>query len=433
MKHFYLLAIACTLSSIALCQNKTINVSGDYITGDKVDKKYETFYKTIKITNVYEERELLFLAMDLSAYRLDSTKSKSFRDRCDSLYGLCTASFNDKVFYTKNKAAIRSQVTTLFDLQNKQFREQLETKARSDYRAQQLAELEENIAILKRTDNEDSLSVALDFLTNQLQVAPVEFGSIKDSLIKQKAADISRGAITALPNARSPLIIDKLFLLFETIGNKSENNISSLVASINSHEQTALRQAKEALGHLLLEGYKLYFKQHKQLKRDLKFEDIVSIYFYVTSISDSSTLQRNILLAQVSLSEKGLLNCSDKNIANGYGWADKPKYIFRVPAETYLPDAQTTINLSPLNDSIVPPGASLPDKWGSTVKAFNYQLRSFRQLVQHLNTPFIDVSSLIYNNELLLDWPIAHYSNCYLYKPLAEHIYARFYPLGSSR
>lgn len=392
--------------------------NGNTVTNTKNLSIYQTIQK---ITIASPDQYLLFIGFQLSDYRFDSIQSKLLRDKCSLLNELCLSSVKDDKFYQKNKSKISDHITEIFKLQQSSFKEAFITKVKKDYDSTRKENFLLSISALKATSDNDSAQTLLNYFDHTIYDAwNVDSTYFLSNLIRNNFNILIDAFSKRLEKTNSTIEIDKLFKLInsfiESDFNPKWDSYISLKVSESLKGQFS--STKSFLGQLLLEGYKDFLSNKGKLPKKPTSDDVKKVYRYIFPVSDESTLERNMLLSQITLLLQGDLICEQKTInkiESGYNWAVDEKRLNKIPFLMFNRNLAQLKTESQIGDTILTLDKGYYTMREKAIKSFNYKFDKFSKL-QRIDK---DVENSIFNDTLLKLGQLKYYDDC----NLIDHVY----------
>jgi len=413
LKLFFISCIFITNATLS----QTDVVSGDKVTGDKVmGNKIIIYQKIQKITQVQSDQSLLFLGFQYSELRFDSTQSKEMKEKYLTLNDLCLGSLKNNEYFIKNKAKISDLISEVLKLQQKSVKEAFAVKVKNDYDNTRKENFLLCISALKGTNDNDSAQALLNYFDHTIYDAwKVDSTYFLANLVLDNFNILIDAFSKRLEKTNSTTEVDKLFKLINSFIALDFNPKWDyyICLKVNEALKDQFGSTKLFLGQLLLEGYKDFLSSTGKLPSKPTSDDVKRVYRYIFPVSNENTLERNMLLSQVTLLVQGDLICEQKTINKingGYNWAMDEKRINKIPFLMFNRSLTEIKNESQIGDTILTLNKEYYTMREKVIKSFNYKFDKFSRLQRIDN----DVENSIFNDILLKLGQTKYYDNCNL-------------------
>lgn len=384
--------------------------------GNTVTKNVSIYQTIQKITVVPADQYLLFLGFQLADLRFDTIHSNQLRDKCTTLNDLCLKSVRDNNFYQRNKALISNLINEIFKLQQNSFKEAFFVKAKKEYDSSRKENFLFSIASLKTTNDNDSVQTFLNYFDQTIYEAwNIDSTYFLSNLVRDNFTLLIDAFSKRIEKTNSITEVDKLFKLCNSFIQADFNPKWDYYISLKVSESLKGQyiNAKSFLGQLLLEGYKEFLISKKKFPTKPTSDDVKRVYRYIFPVSDKSTLERDMLLAQIALLLQGDLKCEQQlinKIKSGWNWSMDEKRLNKIPFLMFNRTLNDLINKSQIGDSILTLDKDYYLTRERTIKSFNYKFNKFSTL-QRIDT---DIENSIFNDPLLKLGQPKYYDDCNL-------------------
>lgn len=391
--------------------------------GNTVTKNVSIYQTIQKITVVPADQYLLFVGFQVADLRFDSIQTKQLRDKCSTLNNLCLNSVRDDKFYQKNKAKISDLINEIFKLQQNSFKEAFFAKAKKDYDNSIKENFLFSIATLKTTNDNDSAQVLLNYFDQTIYEAwNLDSTYFLSNLVSDNFNILIDAFSKRIEKTNSTTELDQLFKLCNSFIQAKFNPNWDYYISLKVSESLKgqYTTTKIFLGQLLLEGYKEYLTNKSKFPKKPTSDDVKKVYRHIFNVSNKSTLERDMLLAQITLLLQGDLICEHKlisKIQSGWNWSEDEKRLNKIPFLMFNRSLRELRNKSQIGESILTLDKEYYLTRELTIKSFNYKFNKFSTL-QRINK---EIDNSIFNDALLKLGQSKYYDNCNL-------IHSVYYP-----
>jgi len=388
--------------------------NGNSVTNNKSIIIYQTIQKIIALP---KDQSLLFLGFQLSDLRFDSTQSNELKEKYSILNELCLNSIKDDKFYSKNKIKISDLISDIFKLQQKSFKEAFVVKVQRNYDSSRKELFLINLAELKKVNDYDSAQSLLSYFDHTINEAwNVDSNYFLSNLVKENFNLLIDAFAKRIEKSNSSIEVDKLFQLMNSF-IQAENFNPKWDYYISLKVSEALKNqfniTKVYLGQLLLEGYKVFLLNKGKFPKKPKIDDVKQVYKYIFPVSDENTLERNVLLAQITLLLQGDLICGQEildKIQSGWNWAEDVKRLNKIPFLMFKRTLPELKKESQVGDTILTLNNIYYTRRETTIKNFNYKFDKFSKL-QRIDE---HIGDSIFKDALLKIGKDKYYDNCNL-------------------
>ncbi|HVI44589.1 MAG TPA: hypothetical protein VM802_06955 [Chitinophaga sp.] len=408
-----------TIASYSLyAQEKAVLIQNN-VYGDNIQNITNSYKTVVKVIREEQDRFMLLSGIRIAEKASDKALPDSIRNKCTRLFELCDQSLKNPNQYYNNKSVISDLWNEITGYLFVRLKMNVTDSARVVYEQVKIQYFNDQLDSLKSATGSAYRKDALEYFNEILHGEERDTTNIK--LLAKEERRFLNAIQEALIVSNDNNTIDKIFQLYP-ITTKPETKLEEKLRDIfNKALNSQLMTISDYAGDLLTEGYKSY------LLREQKFHgpslgQSKAIYKYIIQVSDSRSISINVMLSQVQLFERGILNCNNKGIREGYNWSAKDKYVQLIPVRTFNSSLKELILSSTLQEKELSDTDLYFSVRAIAISGFFYKLEKFKAMQPEgkwMNSGFhLQIKDLITENPLLI--VPAKFDPCTLFAPFSD-------------